>query len=110
MLIKERLDSIKDAEGNPIPRVSTAVVDGETITMEPSLLVDLNDRISNAMGGDTNRFWNEAARVWETNDPDTGKPWSKTFTPLGKQNNLPPFVLFAETMLKQKMEQMAKIK
>ena len=108
--IKQRLDSFKDAEGNPIPRISTAVVDGETITMEPSLLVDLNNRISNAMGGDTNRFWNEAARVWKTNDPKTGKPWLETFTPSAKQHNLPPFALFAETMLKQKIESMAKIK
>ena len=105
MIIKQKLDSFKD-----VPRVSTAVVDGETITMEPSLLVDLNNRISNAMGGDTNRFWNEAARVWKTNDPKTGKPWLETFTPSAKQHNLPPFALFAETMLKQKIESMAKIK
>lgn len=100
--IKQRLDSFKG-----VPRVSTAVVDGETITMEPKELVILNEKISNVMGGDTNRFWNEAAKVWKTKDPDSGKPWPEIFTPLGKQNNLPPFALFAQVMLDNKMEQMA---
>ena len=100
--IKERLDSFKG-----VPRVSTAVVDGETLTMDPADLVILKDKISNVMGGDTNRFWNEAARVWKTKDPDSGKPWPEIFTPLGKQNNLPPFALFAQVMLDNKMEQMA---
>ena len=100
--IKQRLDSFKG-----VPRISTAVVDGETITMEPKELVILNEKISNVMGGDTNRFWNEAARVWKTKDPDSGKSWPEIFTPLGKQNNLPPFALFAQVMLDNKMEQMA---
>ena len=106
--IKQRLDNLKDEEGKPLPPVSTAIVNGNKIEMNPSELVILNGKINNVTG-DVNRFWNTVAKVYNKNDKESGKPWKKIFEQhvIDSGENITPFALFGQVYLENIMEGMA---
>tara|TARA_B100001113_G_scaffold301962_1_gene261218 strand:+ start:304 stop:3513 length:3210 start_codon:yes stop_codon:yes gene_type:complete len=101
--IKQRLDNLKG-----VPPVSTAIVNGNKIEMNPSELVILNGKINNVTG-DVNRFWNTVAKVYKGNDKDSGKPWRKIFEQhvIDSGENITPFALFGQVYLENIMEGMA---
>lgn len=101
--IKQRLDNFKG-----VPPVSTAIVNGNKIEMNPSELVILNGKINNVTG-DVNRFWNTVAKVYKGNDKESGKPWKKIFEQhvIDSGENITPFALFGQVYLENIMEGMA---
>ena len=101
--IKQRLDNLKG-----VPPVSTAIVNGNKIEMNPSELVILNGKINNVTG-DVNRFWNTVAKVYKGNDKESGKPWRKIFEQhvIDSGENITPFALFGQVYLENIMEGMA---
>ena len=101
--IKQRLDNLKG-----VPPVSTAIVNGNKIEMNPSELVILNGKINNVTG-DVNRFWNTVAKVYKGNDKDSGKPWRKIFEQhvIDSGESITPFALFGQVYLENIMEGMA---
>jgi len=101
--IKQRLDNLKG-----VPPVSTAIVNGNKIEMNPSELVILNGKINNVTG-DVNRFWNTVAKVYKGNDKESGKPWKKIFEQhvIDSGENITPFALFGQVYLENIMEGMA---
>ena len=101
--IKQRLNNLKG-----VPPVSTAIVNGNKIEMNPSELVILNGKINNVTG-DVNRFWNTVAKVYKGNDKESGKPWKKIFEQhvIDSGENITPFALFGQVYLENIMEGMA---